>query len=102
MKFGIIYEICRPDPEWATEAEIYWQALEPVDLSEWTGELQIGASSTPDPVTLGDEAGTIAISLLPARTAELSVGKLHYYVKLTTGDNRVYFPLRGSLNMIAP
>lgn len=37
MKFGIIYEICRPDPEWATEAEIYWQALEQCVLAEEVG-----------------------------------------------------------------
>ena len=23
MKFGLIYEICRPDPDWATEADTY-------------------------------------------------------------------------------
>ncbi|HZQ83813.1 MAG TPA: LLM class flavin-dependent oxidoreductase [Acidimicrobiales bacterium] len=37
MKFGIIYEICRPDPEWATEEEIYWQALEQCVVAEEVG-----------------------------------------------------------------
>jgi alkanesulfonate monooxygenase SsuD/methylene tetrahydromethanopterin reductase-like flavin-dependent oxidoreductase (luciferase family) len=37
MKFGIIYEICRPDTEWATEAEIYHQALEQCVLAEEVG-----------------------------------------------------------------
>lgn len=37
MKFGVIYEICRPDPEWATEAEIYWQALEQCVVAEEVG-----------------------------------------------------------------
>src|SRR5437773_139767 len=37
MKFGLIYEICRPDPEWATEEEIYWQALEQCVLAEEVG-----------------------------------------------------------------
>ncbi len=37
MKFGIIYEICRPDAEWATEAEIYHQALEQCVLAEEVG-----------------------------------------------------------------
>lgn len=37
MKFGLIYEICRPDHEWATEAETYWQALEQCVLAEEVG-----------------------------------------------------------------
>lgn len=37
MKFGLIYEICRPDAEWATEEEIYWQALEQCVLAEEVG-----------------------------------------------------------------
>jgi alkanesulfonate monooxygenase SsuD/methylene tetrahydromethanopterin reductase-like flavin-dependent oxidoreductase (luciferase family) len=37
MKFGLIYEICRPDPEWATEEETYWQALEQCVLAEEVG-----------------------------------------------------------------
>ena len=37
MKFGIIYEVCRPDPEWATEEEIYWQALEQCVVAEEVG-----------------------------------------------------------------
>ena len=37
MKFGVIYEICRPDPDWATEEETYWQALEQCVLAEEVG-----------------------------------------------------------------
>jgi alkanesulfonate monooxygenase SsuD/methylene tetrahydromethanopterin reductase-like flavin-dependent oxidoreductase (luciferase family) len=37
VKFGIIYEVCRPDREWATEAETYWQALEQCDVAEEVG-----------------------------------------------------------------
>ena len=37
MKFGLIYEICRPDPEWATEADTYWQALDQCVLAEEVG-----------------------------------------------------------------
>ena len=37
MKFGLIYEICRPDPEWSTEADTYWQALEQCVLAEQVG-----------------------------------------------------------------
>ena len=37
MKFGVIYEVCRPDPQWATEEETYWQALEQCVLAEEVG-----------------------------------------------------------------
>ena len=37
MKFGLIYEICRPDPDWATEADTYRQALEQCVLAEEVG-----------------------------------------------------------------
>jgi alkanesulfonate monooxygenase SsuD/methylene tetrahydromethanopterin reductase-like flavin-dependent oxidoreductase (luciferase family) len=37
VKFGILYEICRPDAEWATEAEIYHQALEQCVIAEEVG-----------------------------------------------------------------
>lgn len=37
MKFGVIYEICRPDPEWATEEDTYWQALEQCVVAEEVG-----------------------------------------------------------------
>ena len=37
MKFGLIYEICRPDPDWATEAETYHQALEQCVVAEEVG-----------------------------------------------------------------
>jgi alkanesulfonate monooxygenase SsuD/methylene tetrahydromethanopterin reductase-like flavin-dependent oxidoreductase (luciferase family) len=37
MKFGLIYEICRPDLEWETEADIYQQALEQCILAEEVG-----------------------------------------------------------------
>ena len=37
MKFGVIYEICRPDPDWATEEETYWQALDQCILAEEVG-----------------------------------------------------------------
>ncbi|MGH9273584.1 MAG: LLM class flavin-dependent oxidoreductase [Acidimicrobiales bacterium] len=37
MKFGLIYEICRPDPDWATEADTYHQALEQCVLAEEVG-----------------------------------------------------------------
>ena len=37
MKFGLIYEICRPDPDWATEADIYWQAIEQCELADEVG-----------------------------------------------------------------
>lgn len=37
MKFGLIYEICRPDPDWASEADTYWQALEQCVVAEEAG-----------------------------------------------------------------
>lgn len=37
MKFGLVYEICRPDPEWASEAEIYEQALEQCVIADEIG-----------------------------------------------------------------
>jgi alkanesulfonate monooxygenase SsuD/methylene tetrahydromethanopterin reductase-like flavin-dependent oxidoreductase (luciferase family) len=37
MKFGLIYEICRPDPDWATEADTYRQALEQCVVAEEVG-----------------------------------------------------------------
>jgi alkanesulfonate monooxygenase SsuD/methylene tetrahydromethanopterin reductase-like flavin-dependent oxidoreductase (luciferase family) len=37
VKFGVIYEICRPDPDWATEEETYWQALEQCVVAEEVG-----------------------------------------------------------------
>jgi alkanesulfonate monooxygenase SsuD/methylene tetrahydromethanopterin reductase-like flavin-dependent oxidoreductase (luciferase family) len=37
VKFGVIYEICRPDPEWTTEEETYWQALEQCVVAEEVG-----------------------------------------------------------------
>ena len=39
MKFGLIYEICRPEPfeDWASEEETYWQALEQCVLAEEVG-----------------------------------------------------------------
>lgn len=37
MKFGVIYEICRPDPDWATEEDTYWQALEQCVIAEEVG-----------------------------------------------------------------
>jgi alkanesulfonate monooxygenase SsuD/methylene tetrahydromethanopterin reductase-like flavin-dependent oxidoreductase (luciferase family) len=39
MKFGLIYEICRPEPfdGWASESETYWQALEQVVLADELG-----------------------------------------------------------------
>jgi alkanesulfonate monooxygenase SsuD/methylene tetrahydromethanopterin reductase-like flavin-dependent oxidoreductase (luciferase family) len=37
VKFGVIYEICRPDPDWATEEDTYWQALEQCVLAEEVG-----------------------------------------------------------------
>ena len=39
IKFGIIYEICRPEPfdDWASENETYWQALEQIVLADELG-----------------------------------------------------------------
>jgi alkanesulfonate monooxygenase SsuD/methylene tetrahydromethanopterin reductase-like flavin-dependent oxidoreductase (luciferase family) len=37
MKFGLIYEICRPDPDWVTEADTYRQALEQCVIAEEVG-----------------------------------------------------------------
>lgn len=37
MKFGLIYEICRPDPDWASEKEIYLQALEQCVVADEVG-----------------------------------------------------------------
>ncbi len=39
IKFGLIYEICRPEPfdGWITEAEAYWQALEQCSLADDVG-----------------------------------------------------------------
>ena len=39
VQFGLIYEICRPEPfdGWASEAEIYWQALDQTVLADELG-----------------------------------------------------------------
>jgi alkanesulfonate monooxygenase SsuD/methylene tetrahydromethanopterin reductase-like flavin-dependent oxidoreductase (luciferase family) len=39
VQFGLIYEICRPEPfdGWASEAETYWQALEQAILADELG-----------------------------------------------------------------
>jgi alkanesulfonate monooxygenase SsuD/methylene tetrahydromethanopterin reductase-like flavin-dependent oxidoreductase (luciferase family) len=37
VKLGLIYEICRPDPDWASEADTYQQALEQCVVAEEVG-----------------------------------------------------------------
>ena len=39
IKFGLIYEICRPEPfdGWMSEPEAYWQALEQIALADELG-----------------------------------------------------------------
>ena len=87
MKFGIIYEICRPDPEWATEAEIYWQALEQCVLAEEVGFDHVWAvehhflenyslSSAPD----------VFLSAVAQRTETIRIG--HGVVLMPPGYNQ--------------
>jgi alkanesulfonate monooxygenase SsuD/methylene tetrahydromethanopterin reductase-like flavin-dependent oxidoreductase (luciferase family) len=39
IDFGLIYEICRPEPfeGWASEYETYWQAIEQIELADKVG-----------------------------------------------------------------
>lgn len=82
----------------------YWAAVSNVDLTDWSGMAQIGTVDplVLDDIPLGDAAGTVTLNLTADQTHRLGPGDHHFFVKLTTNTEEVYYPIRGTFKLISP